>query len=69
MGSPFKQSKKMSAPHFVHFYFTVNSVKRQVAKEAAESGLGVRCLESKILAMLEDEVFVAPDMEEYEISG
>lgn len=46
-----------------------DSVKRQVAKEAAESGLGVRCLESKLLAMLEDEVFVAPDMEEYEISG
>ena len=39
-----------------------DSVKRQVAKEAAESGLGVRCLESKLLAMLEDEVFVAPDM-------
>ena len=46
-----------------------DSVKRKIAKEAAESGLGVRCLESKLLEMLEDEVFMAPNMDEYEISG
>lgn len=46
-----------------------DNIKRQVSKEAAESGLGVRYLKSRILGMLEEEMFMTPCMDEYEISG
>ena len=43
-------------------------IKKQISREAAESGLGVRYLKSRLLSMLEKEMFTAPDMDVYEIT-
>lgn len=44
-------------------------VKRQISEEAAESGLGVRYLKSRLLSLLEEKMFAEPDMDEYEITS
>ena len=46
-----------------------DKVKRQISKEAAESGLGVRYLKSRLLSMLEMQMVIEPDLDEYEITG